>query len=68
MKRTVYKGFGKSEKITVETTGYKDAWGAAVWAGEDGMTYDLQYARRSKTWAATPKMSLKEGIEKGLYK
>lgn len=68
MKRVVYKSFASKEKFVVETTGYKDAWGKAVWADENGMTYELSFARLAKKWAANPVMSLSEGIEKGLYK
>ena len=69
MKRVVYKGFGKgAERIKVETSGYKDPDGKAVWVGEDGMTYELSYAKWSGKWGATPMMSLQEGIKQGLYK
>ena len=67
MKKIVYTSFASKERITVESTKYKDSWGKVVWVDEKGMTYELNFARLAKVWAATKTMSLDEGIEKGLY-
>ena len=72
MKRVAYKGFGQGAgKIVVESTGYKDPWGKALWIGSDGNYYELCYAKLARKWGAVPYVSndgLQNAINDGYFR